>query len=95
LRQNIKIEGRYKQVDFHKIIFSIISDVSGVPLEQLSESISLEELEINSIVFIQLVIRCENEFDIEFEDNQLLLTNFPTINELVEYIRMKYQESNP
>lgn len=82
-------------MDFHKIIFSIISDVSGVPLEQLSESISLEELEINSIVFIQLVIRCENEFDIEFEDNQLLLTNFPTINELVEYIRMKYQESNP
>jgi acyl carrier protein len=82
-------------VDFQKIIFSIISDVSGFPLEQLSENKSLVELEINSIVFIQVVIRCENEFSIEFEDNQLLLTNFPTIKDLIAYIRMKYQEANP
>lgn len=82
-------------MDFQKIIFSIISDVSGFPLEQLSENKSLVELEINSIVFIQVVIRCENEFSIEFEDNQLLLTNFPTIKDLIAYIRMKYQEANP
>lgn len=81
-------------MDFQKKIFSIIRDVSGFPLEQISENKSLEELEINSIVFIQLVIRCENEFGIQFEDDQLLLANYPTIKELVGYIRMKYQEIN-
>ena len=81
-------------MDFQETIFSIISDISGFSIEKLSEDKSMEELELNSIVFIQIVIQCENKFGIEFEDDQLLLNNFPTIKHLIEYVQLKYQEVN-
>jgi len=46
----------------------------------------LQDLEINSITFIQIIVALESEFDFEFEDEKLLFTEFPTIKDMIDYV---------
>ncbi|GAE86719.1 acyl carrier protein [Acetivibrio straminisolvens] len=59
----------------------------------LNSSIKLEDtlssLNINSISFIRLVVELEKEFNIEFQDEIMDVSNFKTIKSLVEYIEEK------
>ena len=48
-----------------------------------------EELDIDSISFINLVIMFECEFDIEFGKDDLLPSNFPTLRNFIMYIKNK------
>jgi len=44
---------------------------------------------IDSVTFIKIVLALENEFDFEFDDEMLLITNFPKVRTLVEYVELK------
>lgn len=55
-----------------------------IELEDYNENLSL--LGIDSLVFIQLIIEIEQEFQIEIDDTDLSLENFLTINDFVSYI---------
>ena len=46
----------------------------------------LIELGIDSLRFIRLIVQLEEEFDIEFDDNDLMLENFKDIQMLITYI---------
>jgi len=46
----------------------------------------LQDLNINSITFIQIIVSLENEFDFEFEDEKLLFKEFPTVKSMVDYV---------
>lgn len=45
----------------------------------------LENL-LNSITYIQFLIACEDEFDIEIDDDELDMSNFNTLNDISLYI---------
>lgn len=45
----------------------------------------LENL-LNSITYIQFLIACEDEFDIEIDDDELDMSNFYTLNDISLYI---------
>ena len=49
----------------------------------------LDELGIHSILFITMVLNLEQEFDFQFDDDDLLMTNYDTIKDLYEYIKTK------
>lgn len=51
---------------------------------------SFDELNVNSIEFIGLVVKCENEFGVTFEDEKLLLDAFPNLESFVTYITNQY-----
>jgi acyl carrier protein len=57
--------------------------------EYLSNNDDLTKLGINSISFIKLIVQFENEFDIEFEDEEWITVNFSSLNQLCEYIESK------
>lgn len=50
--------------------------------------------EVNSITFITIVVALENQFNFEFDDEMLLLTNFPTVNEMIAYVESKVFSSS-
>lgn len=60
--------------------------------DNLSEKIDikpedkLQDLDINSITFIQIIVSLEGEFDFEFEDEKLLFSEFPTVKDMVDYV---------
>jgi amino acid adenylation domain-containing protein len=55
--------------------------------EQVSTSSSLSEIGINSLTFVKFVVLIEEEFDIEFDDEGLDLSNYPTLQSLIEYVQ--------
>lgn len=53
---------------------------------------SISEYITNSIDFIKIIVGVETKFDIEFEDEDLQLERFQTINDIIEYIQQKVNE---
>ena len=66
----------------------------NILLEIHSSEISLEELNIDSITFIKIIVLLESEFDIEFEDEKLLFSAFPTIQSMINYVKERMEENN-
>jgi acyl-CoA synthetase (AMP-forming)/AMP-acid ligase II/acyl carrier protein len=46
---------------------------------------------VDSITFITIVVALEGEFEFEFDDEMLLITAFPTIKSMMEYVESKVQ----
>jgi amino acid adenylation domain-containing protein len=44
---------------------------------------------LDSITFIKVVVALEGEFDFEFDDEMLLITAFPTVGSMIEYVESK------
>lgn len=49
----------------------------------------LEDISIDSITFINIIVTLETIFNFEFDDEMLLITKFPTIKSMIEYVELK------
>ena len=80
-----------KYGDIRAQIAQIIADnLEGEEtLEQLKENDDLIELEINSILFIKIIIGIENQFNIEFDDEALDYSKFVSMENLIYYVQEK------
>lgn len=47
---------------------------------------TLYDLKVNSIIFIKIIVDLETKFNIEFEDEKLLMSEFPTVKDFIDYI---------
>ncbi len=56
---------------------------------EISEDSLLCDLEMTSIDFVKIVIEIETEFNIEFEDEKLQFSEFPTVQSLIDYVEEK------
>lgn len=65
-----------------KVIQSVIEESVS-----LSANSQLCDLNVNSIDFINIVVSIEAEFEFEFEDRKLLLSEFHTIQSIIDYIK--------
>lgn len=74
-----------------KEIISIIVANTGTKI--LADDINMETpfdvLNLNSITFIKIIVNLESEFDFEFDDEMLVITAFPTIGSMVDYVKSK------
>ena len=63
-------------------------DPAAIGLEQ-----TFEELEIDSILFIRIVVQCETALEIQFEDEMLLMSKFDTIGMLADYVQSRCEQA--
>ena len=77
---------------YEKIMQQIASVLEIVPAAVRAEQ-TLEDLEIDSILFIRIVVQCETVFDIQFEDEMLLMSKFDTIGMLVDYVQSRCEQT--
>jgi acyl carrier protein len=69
-----------------KLIPVIASIFSNNEIKNVTLHTQFSELGIDSVSFIQLIVEMENEFDIEFSDDDLMISEFETIKDLVARI---------
>ncbi len=75
----------------------ILSFIIATVTEYMDESINIEydtdisEININSILFVQLVLKIESEFDVEFDDAMLITSKYKTIGDVVSYVELLLQ----
>ena len=55
-----------------------------VSLEQLALEKDLSKYNLNSLTYIKIIVALEEEFDIEFDDDELDIKSFQTVNDLVK-----------
>ncbi|WP_167957214.1 acyl carrier protein [Anaerosporobacter faecicola] len=67
-------------------ILKMISEVLELSGDMVTPEKNFQDIGMNSIGFINVIIKCETEFDIEFEDDKFLMTSFPTIGDFIEYV---------
>lgn len=46
---------------------------------------------LNSITYIKFIIACEDEFDIEIDDDELDMSNFVHITDIITYISSRLE----
>jgi acyl carrier protein len=63
-----------------------IESLSGMQVSKKDYDTSLEELGINSLLFVHLVIQIESEFKIEIPDKYLVVESMDTINKIKNVI---------
>ena len=60
---------------------------------ELSDNIGLDtafdEIELDSIEFITIIVEVETNYEIEFDDKNMLINNYRSIGDFVEYVKKK------
>jgi acyl carrier protein len=77
--------------DIEKTIFKVINDnlFSGKSWGEMTVDSDIASLGINSIDFIKILVALETEFELEFDEEDLNMKRFPTIQSIVTYIENK------
>ena len=76
------LEGKNEDTELMKIISCF-----GISDKELSEETILLSLGLDSLKYVSCLVKIEDMFDIEFEDEMLSPDYFNTIGELVDYIK--------
>ncbi len=76
--------------DFQKRAFDvIITNLSEKVSDNVSLDMDFNSIGLDSITFIKTIVALECEFDFEFDDEMLLITKFPTVKSMIEYVISK------
>ena len=67
---------------YNKII-DIIADLLELPQDKIKTNMSFASLQIDSILFIKLIVRCESELNIEYDDDMLIVEQYNNIQEFI------------
>jgi len=78
------------ELNIEKRVISVFEDILELEPGTVKMEQTFEEREVDSILFIRLVVQCETEFNIQFEDEMLLITKFPDVGTFVEYVQLRY-----
>ena len=76
--------------DLKNELIKQIADILELDAEKIHPEQTLEELEVDSIIFILFVVMCETSFGLQFEDEMLLLSKFETIGDFMAYVQRRY-----
>lgn len=85
------IENSMKSItDTQKKILEIIKENLGTQVSnEITLSTNLSKAGINSIASIKMIVALESEFDFEFEDEMILISKYPTIKSLIDYVESR------
>lgn len=73
-----------------KEIFSVIEkNIDKTIFDSINMETDFCSIGIDSITFIKVVVELENTFNFAFDDEKLLLSCFPTIKSMIEYVKQK------
>lgn len=79
------MEKRIEVMDWLKIAISELTENPDM-LHELQPNSDLEEIGINSILFIRLLVEIEQHHEIMFSDDEMLVDSFVNVEGLLERI---------
>lgn len=72
-----------------KIINLIYQAINPENNTVISIDTPFSELPYDSIKFLKMVVALEREFNFEFDDDKLLIKQFPTVRSVIKYVYLK------
>jgi acyl carrier protein len=68
-----------------RLIIGNYADIS-VPIDKIGPDDNLIDIGLNSLSYIKLIVLLEKEFDIEFNEYELNIDNYKSINAVVKTV---------
>lgn len=62
---------------------------AGKLLDNIGLYTTFKEIELESINFITIIVEIEDHFEIEFDDENMILSNYETVGDFVKYVESK------
>lgn len=72
--------------EIERQIIKILKSKLCIDCENLSKDTILSDLNIESLLFIEIIVSIEIEFEIELDDSDLDFASYETINDLVNCV---------
>lgn len=72
--------------EYESVITSIISSVSGAEESSIAEEAVLREIGINSIMFIEIIVKIEQKLEFEFDNDDLAIEHIKTVRDLFKLV---------
>lgn len=85
--ENVDVHKKKNMDLFLKTVLEVASKILLLEVEKLNINISMDELGVDSLKYIQMVVELEEIFDIEFEDEKLFVNSFNSLEGLSQYIK--------
>ena len=73
-------------MDINNTLFSILENKLTIDKKMYASELTLKELGMTSLSFVKIVVAIEEEFDIEFDDNDFEMDKFTFVDDLISYI---------
>ncbi len=83
-----------KSKNTEKIAAIVASIIEQIDIHTLDYDDDLQQMGMDSISFIRVIVNLEDEFEIEFPDDYLLIDNMNTLNKIVDNVMMLQCEDN-
>lgn len=80
-------------IELQHAVIQIIASVIDLPETEILPDMTFTALQIDSILFIKIVVECESAFQIEFEDEVLIVDYFKTLQAFIDYIHNLIQHN--
>lgn len=62
--------------------------------DNITSETKIKEISLDSLSFISLIVNLEQEFEIQFEDEELNIYDWETVQEIINIVEMKVNEKN-
>lgn len=69
-------------------INELVKGIVGEEKKQLTSDTPFNEIGLDSLEYMNFIIKVEDAFDIEFEDEDLLFDNYEKVSDFVEKIKI-------
>lgn len=69
-----------------KILDTIKQNFDVSKTGEITENTVFESIWLDSITFIKMIVMLEDTYDVEFDDDKLIVAEFPTVKTLIEYV---------
>lgn len=70
---------------YNTILAVITESFAAAGILGVTPDTLLQNERIDSITFVQIIVDIEEQFNIEFDDEALLVSNYKTVDDLIKY----------
>lgn len=88
MERKSEMESKIENENTQKIGTIIASIVEKIDINKLDYDDDLQQMGMDSIAFIRVIVTLEDEFQIEFPDDYLLIENMNTLNKIIDNVMM-------
>jgi len=73
-------------------IIQIIKDCCALTEDSVTPKTEIKTLSLDSLSFVELIVNLETEFGIEFEDEQLNIYDYATVQDIINAVEVMTNE---
>lgn len=74
--------------EIEREIIKLMSEAGELP-DNIGLDTTFNQIELDSIGFVTIIVEIETNYGIEFDDENMLITNYQSIDDFVEYVKKK------